>query len=78
MSEYQRQPGLKRSAAIRIIMRVLRDVRVESDEQKADRILSALQGHGMLPPARDADQRSSYGYARVWTWEPEGESSERS
>lgn len=36
-----------------------------------DEILTNLEKAGMLPPARDADQKSSNGYARVWEWSKE-------
>jgi len=37
----------------------------------ASTMLSACEEAGMLPPQRDAERRSSYGYAQLWRWEDE-------
>lgn len=39
--------------------------------QSASNILEVVEKAGMLPPCRNADQKSSYGYARVYEWEKE-------
>ena len=40
-------------------------------DEFADNILSWLEEAGMLPPVRNADLKSSYGWARVYEWETE-------
>lgn len=76
----QRQPGLKRSVAIQVIAEEIREhdsysdgriPPVEAYKPEADEILKKLEALGLKPPFRDADQRSSYGYARVQEWENE-------
>jgi len=37
--------------------------------QSAANILQIVEAAGMLPPIRNADQKSSYGYARIYEWE---------
>ncbi len=56
---------MRRSEAIKIINSYI------DNEETSEEILSDLEKVGMLPPVRNADQKSSYGYARVWIWEKE-------
>lgn len=42
-------------------------------EKVAGDILTAIEEAGILPPQRDADLRSSYGYAQIWEWSKEDE-----
>jgi len=37
----------------------------------ASTMLEACEEAGMLPPQRDAENKSSYGYAQLWRWEKE-------
>ncbi len=63
---------MKRSEAIRIIKDNLSGY-TPDDEKCANWILEDLEKVGMLPPQRNADQKSSYGYAQIWEWEKENE-----
>lgn len=42
-------------------------------QERMGELLGFLEHKGMLPPPRDANLKSSYGYARVYTWEDEDE-----
>lgn len=62
---------MKRSDALNIIQEQINKCSGKDWVIVADKILYALEGIGMLPPQRNADQKSSYGYAQVFTWENE-------
>ncbi len=72
---------MKRSEALNLIANRLdflsgnfqgvRNYFTKKELSNADVILTTLEQAGMLPPVRNADQKSSYGYARVYTWERE-------
>lgn len=40
-------------------------------EHVSEEILDKIENVGMLPPTRNADLKSAYGYARVQEWEKE-------
>lgn len=63
---------MKRSEMIKIILsEIPGDEYWGPDEGVAQRVLDAIERAGMLPPQRNADKESSYGYAQVWEWEKE-------
>lgn len=43
----------------------------ECPDYIAETVLQSLEGLGMLPPIRNADLKSMYGYARIYEWEKE-------
>lgn len=66
---------MKRSKVANKLVKLLKDWEGSMlDKNCANEILTLLTGPevGMLPPPRNADQKSSYGYARVYAWENEG------
>lgn len=71
----ERQPGLKKSVVLRAITQALQNMDASHFEDGFPPELAVYKKDaeelGMRPPIRDADQRSSYGYARVMEWEKE-------
>ena len=64
---------MRRSAMIEEIVKALRVEYEMADEHRdyAEVALKTVETFGMLPPQRDADLKSSYGYAQKWTWNEE-------
>lgn len=72
---------MKRSEMVRAIERVLADVRMESSQSRADRVLKIIEYKGMLPPVMEGiydpvptvtpTGNLDYGWKRGW--EPEDE-----
>lgn len=66
---------MKKSEMIKLMIDKAREwddtIRDDAYEYIMPAILDAQLKAGMLPPTRNADQKSSYGYARINEWSEE-------
>jgi hypothetical protein len=78
-----RIPGMRKSEALARIKRLLNEWVLRQPQETTDTyaeliLQEAVENIWGRPPSRNADSRSSYGYATVYDWEPELDSSRKS
>jgi len=66
---------MKRSEMIKLMndTYIKFDTKMSTTRDKMSLILEEMEKVGILPPCRDADVKSEYGYARIWKWSKEDE-----
>lgn len=64
---------MKRSEMLKLMWDEVTSTRtyMETTMEILDKAIRVAEENGMLPPCRDADQKSSYGYARIFEWDKE-------
>lgn len=68
---HSRQHGLRKSELREALVDLFAANHDILTDVRADQIIGLVEDMGMIPPTRDADRRSSYGYARINQWEKE-------